>query len=178
MLIAAEQAAEHAAQHSESFFGSPETWVALAFIVVVGGAAKPVFKALTAGLDARAAKILGRLQEAAQLKTESQALLAEYQRKQAEALKDAEDIIAHAKAEAQRLAEQASKDLGESLKRREQQALDRIAQAEASAVKEVRDRSIDLAIAAAESLLVQQVQGIEASNLVQQAIQDLPNKLH
>jgi len=181
MLISsafAAEAAHQAAHHSESVFGSGETWVAIAFLIVVLGAAKPVFKALTSGLDDRTAKIRARLEEAAKLREESEAILAEYQRKQREAMKDAEDIIAHANAEAQRLAEQAARDLEASLKRREAQALERIAQAESNAIKEVKDAAIDLAINAVHSILAQQVQSPLTSTFADKSIAELPSKFH
>ena len=49
---------------------------------------------LTGSLDKRAARIADELEEARKLREEAQALLAEYQRKQRDAEKEAADIIA------------------------------------------------------------------------------------
>lgn len=177
MFISAAYAADAAGAHGP-FYATPEFWVAVAFFIVVAGAAKPVIRALTAGLDARAEKIKARIDEAVKLHEDAKLMLAEYQRKQRDAMKEAEEIIAHAKAEAQRLADQSAKDLEASLKRREQQAMDRIAQAEAAALKEVRDQAVDIAVTATRKILGEQLDATQQGQLVDKAIGDLSGKLH
>ena len=61
---------------------------------------------------------------------------------------------------------------------REQQAVDRIAQAEAAAAKQVRDTAVDVALAATRALLREQVGTGKAGELVDQAIAELPRRLH
>jgi F-type H+-transporting ATPase subunit b len=140
--------------------------------------ARPVSRALIAGLDARREKIRERLAEAERLRDEAQEMLASYQKKQREALAEAEGIIAHAKAEALRLTKQAAADLDELVKRREQQALDRIDQAEGEAMREVRNKAVDIAINATRKLIAENLPADKAAELVDAAIKDLPNKLH
>lgn len=170
--------AADAAHHAGPFYAEAAFWVGVAFFLVVGLAFRPVVRALGAGLDARAAKIKARLDEAARLREEAQEMLATYQRKQRDAMKEAEEIIAHAKAEAERLAAQAAKDLDASLKRREAQAMDRIAQAEAAALREVQNVAVDVAVAAARQVLSSSVSADQAARLVDNAIAELPQKLH
>ena len=169
--------AEHAAHHGP-FYTEAHFWVDVAFILVVALAYRPVSRAIGAGLDARAAKIKARLDEAHKLREEAQEMLATYQRKQRDAMKEAEEIIAHAKAEAERLAKQAAKDLEVSMKRREQMALDRIAQAEAQAVKEVQNLAVDVAIGAAQKVIGDSMNAAQTTQLVDAAIKDLPGKFH
>ena len=169
--------AAHAAAHG-AFYTEPHFWVDVAFILVVALAFKPVSRAIAAALDARSAKIKSRLDEAHKLREEAQEMLATYQRKQRDAMKEAEEIIAHAKAEAERLAKQAAKDLEVSMKRREQMAMDRIAQAEAQAIAEVRNLTVDIAIAASRQLLSQGIQPAQADKLIDASIADLPRHLH
>jgi len=180
MLISIANAAEHAAEHAEhvGFFSDPETWVAITWLIVVGLLARPVFRAITAGLDLRREKIRARIDEAERLRTEAQDLLSSYQRKQREALAEAKDIVAHAKAEAERHALQATRDLEDLLKRREQQAMERIAQAEAEAVRDVRNTAVDIAIEATQRLIAGKLPADQAAALVDAAIKDLPNRLH
>jgi F-type H+-transporting ATPase subunit b len=170
--------AADAAHHAGPFYAEPAFWVGVAFFVVVGLAFRPVLNGIGAALDARAAKIKARLDEAARLREEAQETLARYQRKQRDAMKEAEEIIAHAKAEAERLAAQAAKDLEASLKRREQQAMDRIAQAEAQALKEVQNLAVEVAISAARQVLAESISKTQAATLVDAAIEELPRKLH
>jgi F-type H+-transporting ATPase subunit b len=66
----------------------------------------------------------------------------------------------------------------ETLRRREAMAMDRIAQAEAAAVAEVRGVAVDVAIAAAREIIGAQLDKSKADALVDDAIKDLPNRLH
>ncbi len=157
---------------------APEFWVAVAFVifmVVVWNKAKVVVYAL---LDARAEKIRSELDEAQRLREDAQATLAAYQKRQADALKESEAIIAHAREEAVRIRAQSTVDLENALKRRQIQAMDRIAQAEAQAVAEVRNMTVDIAIAAGRQLLSQNIQPAQADKLIDQAISELPQHLH
>src|SRR3546814_8710659 len=88
------------------------------------------------GLDARAERIRAELDEAQRLREEAQKALAEYKRKQRDAAKEAEDLLANAKHEAELLRRQAAEDLKETLARREKAAIEKIAQAETQARSE------------------------------------------
>lgn len=176
-MISVAHAAD-AAGHAAPFYATAEFWVAMAFVVVVGLAARPVFRAAAAGLDARAEKIKAKLDEARKLREDAQSLLAEYQRKQRDAMQEADAIVAHAKAEAERAAQQAAADLEASVKRREQQAMDRIAQAEAAAMAEVRNLAVDIAVGAATKVIAEKVTADTANGMIDDAIKALPQKLH
>ncbi len=157
---------------------SAEFWVFIAFLILVGAGFKKVSAALTGGLDARAARIKSHLDEAEKLREDAQSLLAEYQRKQHAAADEAAGIVAQAKAEAERIREQAQADLEQALKRREQQALEKIAQAEADALSAVRNQAVDLAMAASRRLLADNLDEAKAARLVEEGIKDLSDKLH
>jgi F-type H+-transporting ATPase subunit b len=177
-MISAAYAAETGAGHAAPFYATPEFYVAAAFILVVALAYRPVMRAITAGLDTRSGQIKGKLDEARRLREDAQALLAEYQRKQRDALQEAEAILTHAREEAARLKTEAEAGLEASIARREQQAVDRIAQAEAQAVAEVRNLAVDIAIGAAGTLVAGQMTAERANGLIDGAIKDLPTKLH
>ncbi len=157
---------------------TPEFWVAVAFIGLVAAIAKPLYGVITGGLDSRAEKIRNSLDEAKQLHEEAQRLLAEYQRKQRNAAKECDEIIAHAETEARRFAEDAAAKLEASLKRREQLAIDKIAQAEAEAIQDVRNVTVDIAISATRKLLAQRMGEAAGGRLIDDAIAELPAKLH
>jgi F-type H+-transporting ATPase subunit b len=180
MFISMAQAAEtagHAAEHV-GFFSDPETWVAITWVIVVGLLCRPVFRGITAGLDLRREKIKSRIEEAERLRTEAQEMLATYQMKQRDSLKEAEEIVAHAKAEAERIAAEHARATEDLVKRREQQALERIAQAEAEALRDVRNAAIDIAIAATRKLVVESLPADRAAALIDTAIKDLPARLN
>jgi F-type H+-transporting ATPase subunit b len=156
----------------------PEFWVAISFVIFAIFILWKGTKPMLAALDARAERIRADLDQAQRLREEAQHLLAEYQRKERDATKEAEAMLAHAREEAQRLREKAAEDLAASVKRREQQALDRIAQAEAQAEAQVRAQAVDLAIAATRQLLADKLDAKQAAKLVEDAIKDIPEKLH
>ncbi|WP_199720720.1 F0F1 ATP synthase subunit B [Azospirillum cavernae] len=156
----------------------PEFWVAVSFVIFMALVWKKASAAITALLDARAAKIRAELDEAERLHKDALALLSGYQRRQADALKEADAILSHAREEAARLRAQAGADLEAALKRREAQALTRIAQAEAAAVLEVRNLTVDVAIDASRRLLAGGLQAAQADLLIEQSIGELPKHLH
>ena len=154
-----------------------EFWVLVAFILFVGFMVWKARKALVGGLDSRAARIKAEIDEAQRLREEAQALLADYQKKQREALGEAEAMVKQAGEEATRLKAKAETELAAALKRREQQALDRIAQAEAQALAEVRNLAADLAVAATQKILTDKLDPAKAQSLVSDAIAELPRRL-
>lgn len=161
-------------------FESPTFWVAVSFVIFIGLAIKPlaVHRQLASALDKRGERIGKEIEEAEALREEAQKLLADYKRKQRDAVKEAEEIIAHAKAEAARLREQAQRDLEASLQRREQAAMDKIAQAEAQALTEIRNQAVDVALAATARLIADSLDQAKAASLVDEAIGELPGKLN
>jgi F-type H+-transporting ATPase subunit b len=155
----------------------PTFWTAIAFVIFVVALFKPIKKALLAGLDSRIAQIRSEVEEAQRLREEAQALLASYQRKQREAAQEAENIVKQAKEDAALHRAETEKAMEELLKRQEAMAVEKIAQAEAAAVQEVRDIAVDLAIAATEKILAEKVRGDLSDRLVDRAIGELPQKL-
>jgi F-type H+-transporting ATPase subunit b len=156
----------------------PELWLVLALLALIMIAFRPAKRAILGALDQRAGRIRDELDEAKRLHEEAHAALANFQRRQRDALGEAGEIIAHAQVEAERLREHAVAELEETLKRREAMAMDRIAQAEAAATAEVRSVVVDVAIAAARDVIGAQLDKTKADALVDDAIKDLPNRLH
>ena len=156
----------------------PTFWVAIAFVVFVGLMVWKATKPILAGIDARGERIKTELDEAQRLREEAQKALAEYKRKQRDVAKEAEDLLANAKHEAELLRNQATEDLKATLARREKAALEKIAQAEVQAVQDVRALAVDIAMAATAKLLSENVDPTRDQAMVDQAIKDLGQKLH
>ena len=151
-----------------------EVWLVLALVALIVLAFRPAKRAILGALDSRADRIRDELEDSG---CAAQAALANFQRRQRDAMGEAEEIIAHARAEADRLREHAAEELEATLKRREAMAMDRIAQAEAAATAEVRGVAVDVAISAAREVIGGQLDKSKANALVDDAIKDLPNKL-
>ena len=136
------------------------------------------FKAIGSNLDKRADEIEKELNEARQLREEAQQLLASYQRKQRDAEKEAQAIVEQAEAEAQRLAAETREALQASLERRTRLAEEKIEQAEARAMQEVRDVASTVAVSAAEKIIGTTLTGDKASSFTDKAIGEVKDKLH
>jgi F-type H+-transporting ATPase subunit b len=158
-------------------FSTPEFWVLAAFVVFFVLLGRKLVDMIGGALDERAGKIRAQLDEAEKLKKDAEAALAEYRRKQQDALKEAEAILALARTEAEALEAEQRAQIEQRLKRREAQALDKIAQAEAQATAEVRDAAVELALAATRRVLADKVDGAVAAGLVDAAIKELPRRL-
>ena len=153
--------------------------VTLAFIVFIGIILWAKAPAKIGGmLDARAAQIKAELDEAKALREEARGLLASYEKKQKDVAEQAARIVASAKEEAQAAAVQAKEDLKVSIARRLAAAEEQIAAAEASAIREVRERAIAVAVAAAGDVLSKQMTAEGASASIDAAIGQVAAKLH
>lgn len=153
--------------------------VLVAFCLFVGLLAYVrVDKILFAALDRRAERIRHELEEARRLREEAQTLLASFERKQSEVGVKSDAIIAQAEEDAKLAAEQAKAALAESLDRRLRAAEDQIASAEKAAVKEVKDRAVVIAVAAAQEVIAQNLSEDARASLVDASIEDVAAKLH
>ena len=88
-----------------ALFGEAEFWVLIAFVISMAIVVWKARGAMLGMLDRRAEKIKAELDEARRLAEEAQKALAQHQLRQRDALKEAEAIIAQARAEAERAAE-------------------------------------------------------------------------
>jgi F-type H+-transporting ATPase subunit b len=158
-------------------FADPEFWVFLAVVVFAIVVWKPARRAVVGTLDERATRIRGELEEARKLRDEAEQLLADYRQKEREAAADAQAIIAHARDEAARIATQSARDLQQSLERRQRLAEERIAQAEAKALDEIRAAAVDVAIAAAREVIVSELDERRGAAMLDAAIAALPQRL-
>jgi F-type H+-transporting ATPase subunit b len=167
----------HAVSAHEVFYEHPTFWVAIAFFIFFAIFGKKLVIAIGAILDDRAQRISNEIETATRMREEAQELLASYEKKQHDALKEAQNIVEAAKDEAERLAAEAGVNLEKSLKRAEQLAIDRIHQAEIQALAQVKDQAVELAIDAARRILESDISDKKADALIDHATKDL-EKLH
>jgi len=156
----------------------PTFWVAVAFFLFLAIAGKGLAKGVIKLLDDRTALIARTLGEAEKLRAEAQKARDDAQKSLADSAKLAQEIVAQAKQEAERLARHAAEERATLIARREQQAKDRIAQAEAQATREVRNMAVDVALAATRTLLKEQVGQGRTAAMIDEAISELPKRLH
>ena len=133
---------------------------------------------LANALDKRANRIREELDEARRLREEAQSLLASYERKQKEVDGQVQDIIAHARTEAEESAEQAKKDLEVSIQRRLRGAEEQIQSAEDAAIRSVRNEAIRVAVAAAGEAIGKSMTPETRARLTEDGIRTVSAKLH
>jgi len=160
-------------------FEDPETWVAIAFVILMGVFAWfGVHRTVLTALDHRADRIRGELDDARRLKEEAAKVLAEYKAKRATAEREAEEIVANARAEAERIAAEAKTKMEDFVARRTKTAEGKIALAEAQALADVRAAAADAAVQAASTILSQSVKGSLADDLLAKGIAEVRQKLN
>jgi len=160
-------------------FEEPETWVLIAFVILMGlfayfGVHRTVLKAL----DNRTARIKAELDNARKLKEEAAGVLAEYKARRASAEREAEEIISGARADAERIAAEAKAKMEDFVARRTKTAESKIALAEAQALADVRAAAAEAAVAAASRIMSQSVKGQVADELLAKGISEVRQKLN
>lgn len=161
-----------------ALLGEAEFWVLIAFVISMAIVVWKARGAMLGMLDRRAEKIKAELDEARRLAEEAQKALAQHQLRQRDALKEAEAIIAQARAEAERAAQEGRKDLAAALERRKRLAVEKLALEEQKAQNEVRAAAVDIAVAAVRRILAEDLDVQRRAALVDQAIAALPEALH
>lgn len=158
---------------------SADTWILVAFLLFVGIFCKFVLPTILKGLDARSAKIREQLEQASKLRQQAEELLATYQAEREAKLKEGEIIIANAKRDADALRERAAADLKQTLDRRQQQAMDKIARAEQEAVSHIRTQMIDVATEAVRDIVKTQLDsGNVEDPAIARAITAIEKQIH
>jgi F-type H+-transporting ATPase subunit b len=169
----------HAASGPFFSLGNTNFIVLVSFLIFVGVLLyAKVPGMLTSMLDKRAATIRAELEEARALREEAKAILASYERKKKDVQEQSDRIVASARDEATKAAVEAREELKRSIARRLAAAQDRIASAEKAAIREVRERAVSVAIAAAGDLLAKQMTPEAASSAIDASIKQVGAKLH
>lgn len=158
LLLLAAQAAAHAEAHEPTLLGlNAEDWVYVAitiFLVIAIFVMKAPGK-ITTALDEQIAQTRKNLDEAAAIRAEADALLADARRKHEESGKEAEVLLQHARHEAETLIAKAEQDTTALIARREKMAQDKIGAAERAAIDELRARTAQAAASAARGLIAE-----------------------
>jgi F-type H+-transporting ATPase subunit b len=157
----------------------PEFWVGTGFVLVLillvwKGVPGMVGKML----DQRAQVIAAELEEAKRLRAEAAALLADYQKRASGAEAEARSIVDAATAEAAQFQKDARASLEAQIERRALAAREKIAQAEAHALNEIRGLAADAAVTAAQKLIQARLDEKRASGMIADSIKGLGDKLN
>jgi F-type H+-transporting ATPase subunit b len=159
-------------------FQDSYTWLILSFCLFAvilyrfGGAM------IIQSLDKRIAQIKTDIETAESLRIEAQEMLAQYQRKQRDASKEAEKILKDAQEAAKKLHANAEEDLAEIIARREKQLEERLNRMQNDAKEEIRAYAAALSLQAVERLIAEKLDKGTNSTLVDQSIANIRTHIH
>lgn len=157
---------------------NPLLWVTLAFVALPALWGRKLVRAVNGGLDTRSAKIDSELKQAAALRAEAEALLADYTQKSIVSVKESEAIVASARAQAVALVINAEAEVKAAMEKRLEQVNKRLQDEEKLALAQVRNHVVDITIAAAKSLVAEHFKTMSGDEMVRFVVSDFDRKMH
>jgi len=159
------------------FLEQETVWVAIAFFIFIALIWKKASQAISLILDDRSILIQNELSEAKLLKEESMEELRKSIQMQKNSSEEFNQIIKEAKEAAKKIKEDADVKSLEIIKRREEQAKQRIMAFENEAVKEIKRVSGTVAIESAKVFIKNNLDKKENLNLITQASNEIKSTL-
>ena len=153
-------------------FSDPQFWVSVAFIVFILVIFHPIRKTLKSSLDSKIDEIKNKIEEAENLKNETQINLSNIKKRQNEVKKEIEEIHLSSKEKINLLETKAKEKLNEQINKREillKSKLDQISRDANSSIQQmITNTTIEATVAILEKKLNQE----EKQNLINQSIKD------
>ena len=156
---------------------SQTAWVLIAFILFFVLVGKKLWSALTTNLDQRKKMIENELNEAKKLREEAQAELNTSLKKQKEINKQVLDIINDAKSTAKQIEADALKKSDIIIKRKEEQAKQKINNAQIEALNNIKNISAELSVKSAKVYIQNELDSEIQKALYSDSKQKLKEKL-
>ena len=158
-------------------FTDPQFWVAIAFIIFVLVIFNPTRKILSSSLDAKINEIKGSIEEAENLKNDTQITLSEIKKRQNEVELEIKKIHSNSKNKIKILESQAQVKLSEQSSKKESLTKEKIEQMTRDANLMVQQHITQTAISATVAVLEKKLNKEEKQNLINQSIKDLRSVL-
>ncbi len=156
---------------------SQTAWVLIAFILFFVLVGKKLWSALTTNLDQRKKMIENELNEAKKLREEAQAELNASLKKQKEINKQVLDIINDAKSTAKQIEADALKKSDIIIKRKEEQAKQKINNAQIEAINNIKNIGAELSVKSAKVYIQNELDSKIQKALYSDSKQKLKEKL-
>lgn len=153
-------------------------WLVFSFLIFCFILLKYGKKALEGMLDNRIETIKKEIQTAESLRVEAQEMLAQYQRKHRDAVKEADAMIAEAEKHAIEIRKNAEEELKQTIARREKQLKDRLSTLEAQAIAEIQKHAAELSINATREIIADNMDQKTHSKLVDDCLSSIGKNLH
>ena len=158
-------------------FSDPQFWVAVAFVAFIAAIFNPVRKILTSSLDAQIKDIKNKIDEAENLKNETQTTLSEIKKRQNDVQIEIQDIHKDAEKKVKQLEVNAEAKLKDQVAKRQILAEAKIDQLTRDANNLIQSHISSTAIAATISILQQKLDNQEQQKLIDKSIEELGSAL-
>ncbi|AIL12365.1 hypothetical protein IM40_00675 [Candidatus Paracaedimonas acanthamoebae] len=150
-------------------------WVLIAFCILILLIGRPAWRTLMNYLDQHSFKIRNELQEAKRLHKEAQDLVNVAKQLQMEVTQRAQEIVSHAKIQAETLQKTSQEELEAYIQIEEQLLLERLAQMKAQTLAEIENEALDAAITAAHQSLSKKIKLTNQNQLFTEALDHIKN---
>ena len=158
-------------------FSDPQFWVAVAFVSFIAAIFNPVRKILTSNLDSQIKDIRNKIDEAENLKNETQTTLSEIKKRQNDVQIEIQDIHKDAEKKVKQLEENAELKLKDQIAKRQVLAEAKIDQLTRDANNFIQSYISSTAISATISILHQKLNNHEHQKLIDKSIEELGSAL-
>ena len=158
-------------------FSDPQFWVAVAFVAFIAAIFNPVRKILTSNLDSQIKDIKNKIDEAENLKNETQRTLSEINKRQNDVQIEIQNIHKDAEKKVKQLEENAEAKLKDQIAKRQVLAEAKIDQLTRDANNLIQSHISSTAIAATISILQQKLNNQEQQKLIDKSIEELGSAL-
>ena len=158
-------------------FSDPQFWVAVAFFAFIAAVFNPIRKILTANLDSQIKDIKDKIEEAENLKNETQNTLSEIKQRQNDVEIEIQEIHKEAESKVKQLEKIAENKLKDQILKRQVLAEAKIDQLTRDANNSIQSHITSTAIAATISILHQKLNPEEQQKLINKSIQELGSTL-
>ena len=152
-------------------------WVAIAFVIFIALIWKKASKAITSILDDRSLLIESELNEAKYLKEEALEELRKSLQTQKQASEEAENIIHDAKETAKKIQEEAYTKSSDLIKRKEEQAKQKIIALESDAIKNIKKITGNVVIESSKLYIKSNIDKKENVNLITKSSNQIKSSL-
>ena len=158
-------------------FSDPQFWVAVAFFAFIAAVFNPIRKILTTNLDAQIKDIKNKIEEAENLKNETQITLSEIKKRQNDIQDEIKEIHSEAESKVKQLELLAENKLKDQIMKRQVLAETKIDQLTRDANNFIQSHITSTAIAATISIVKEKLNTEEQQNLINKSIQELGSTL-
>tara|TARA_Y100001970_G_scaffold126701_1_gene156664 strand:+ start:619 stop:1104 length:486 start_codon:yes stop_codon:yes gene_type:complete len=158
-------------------FSDPQFWVAVAFVAFIAAIFNPVRKILTTSLDAQIKNIRNKIEEAENLKNETQITLSEIKQRQNDIKSEIKTIHEEAENKVKQIEQSSEAKLKDQITKRQVLAKTKINQLARDANNLIQSQITSIAIEATISIIKDKLNTEEQQKLINTSIQELNSTL-